>query len=106
MLVPMRTTLNGTEYWDKKNKKAIFYPRGTEPAIADIQTEGMVGKWSASGKIAPTEQKQKNNIVLDDATNIEQLRAFAKENNIELPANIKKEESIRKYIAKKFVDEK
>ena len=31
MIVPIRKTIVGTEYWDTENKQSLFVPKGTEP---------------------------------------------------------------------------
>lgn len=113
MLVPFRTTANGIEYWDKVNKKSVFYPKGTMPTEYVDQTEGMIGQYSASGKTNKIEKVviEPGEKIIDidsldnsdiEGMNGEQLRAFAEQNDIDLPANIKKEESIRKFISKQM----
>lgn len=86
----IRKTLTGNEYWDSKNKKTIFVPKGKEP---DFEIES-------------TEVDTEKDITLDNM-NAEQLLSFAEQNGIDVPGNMKKEETIRKYIAEQLAaDEK
>lgn len=80
MLVPFRTTANGTEYWDKVNKKCVFYPNGTMPTEYVDQTDEMIGQYSASGKIAkPVETTTHVNEVIVTAEDAEALTDEANE---------------------------
>lgn len=81
----MRKTLTGTEYWDSKEKRTVFVPKGKESEF----------------EVESTEVNTETDINLDDM-NTEQLLEFAKQNSIDIPGNMKKEETIRKYIAEKL----
>lgn len=76
----IRKTLTGTEYWNPKEKRTVFYPRGKEPKQENKKEEQLP-------------------VVDLDSMNFDELLAFAKENNIDIPGNMKKEETIRKHIA-------
>lgn len=103
-LVPTRKTPAGQEYWDKVSKKTVFYPRGV--ISENIQTEGMVGQYSVSGKL-PEFVKGMDLATTEDFTaianplegmDIEQLRAYAEEKGVDIPGNMKKLETIRQHI--------
>lgn len=107
-LVPTRKTPAGQEYWDKVNKKTVLYPNGHKPEA--VQTEGMVGQYSASGKVAtlakgeevivPSNKRDGLTAVeLDVAElDIDGLREYAESKNVEIPGNMKKLETIRNHI--------
>ncbi|MCS1392988.1 Rho termination factor N-terminal domain-containing protein [Lysinibacillus boronitolerans] len=92
MNVPIRTTANGTEYWDSEAKKTIFVPAGMRPAFEVTES--------------PTTMLHKGETVkplVEPVFNLEgmtatQLREYAEENNIEVPGNLKKAETIREHI--------
>ncbi|OUB57056.1 hypothetical protein V6946_27635 [Bacillus sp. PPSBB_2] len=101
MITEIRKTISGTEYWDTKEKRSLFVPTGEEPGFeVTVNPESMIGgidfakgkDFSAiDGKVVDYE------INLDDM-NVEALLSFAKDNNIEVPSKLKKEESIRNYV--------
>lgn len=93
MKVPIRITANGTEYWCSESKKTLFVPASVEPSFE--VTEDPTSMLHKGETIKPLVE---TTFDLDEM-NDEQLREFAEQNNIELPANIKKEDSIRKFIA-------
>jgi hypothetical protein len=90
MIVETRKSAQGTEYWDNKAKKVLFVPAGQKPGFEVTKN--------------PKSMLDKDNVIntLTDINladmNAEQLLAFAKQNDIEVPGNIKKEETIRKHI--------
>lgn len=92
MKVPIRTTANGTEYWDNEVKKVLFVPAGDKPSF-DV-TESPTTMLHKGEIVKPLEEPLFN---LDGMTTT-QLREFAEENNIEVPGNLKKPETIREYI--------
>lgn len=103
MIVKTRKTISGTEYWDAKNKRVLVVPNGQKPPFEVTENpESMImGVDLASGK----DKTVINGQVVDDQNdndleemNTEQLLAFANENNIEIPGNMKKEDTIRKHI--------
>jgi hypothetical protein len=91
MNVEVRKSAQGTEYWDTKEKKVRFVPAGQEPGF-EVEKE----RKSKEG-LKPVEVEGK---VTDlNSLNAEQLLAYAKDNDIEVPGNMKKEETIRNHIA-------
>ncbi|MDR9793598.1 hypothetical protein Q8A72_11560 [Aeribacillus pallidus] len=90
MIVKTRTTANGTEYWDTKEKRVRFVPAGKEPDFEVTE--------NPKSMIVEPVQGPKNEDVNLDEMSKEQLLAFAKEHDIEIPGNVSKEETIRKYI--------
>ncbi|MBP1917197.1 hypothetical protein J2Z23_004182 [Lederbergia galactosidilyticus] len=100
MKVPIRKTISGTEYWDTKAKKIVFVTKGEKPKF-DVtkDPESMI---SGVDLTTGPDLTSINGEVIDtqslDEMNADQLRAFAKDNDIELPFNVKKEETIRKRI--------
>ncbi len=79
----IRQTLTGKEYWDTKEKKAVF-----------------VSNQSETEKQTTDEPEQTADI--EDMT-VDELISFAKENGIAVPGTMKKEETIRKFIADALV---
>ncbi|MDA2637432.1 hypothetical protein PDQ79_23325 [Bacillus cereus] len=98
MIVETRKTIVGKEYWDNKEKRSLFVPTGEEPGFeVTVNPESMIIK-HADNKIVDVEViETKTEINLDDM-NTEQLRSFAKDNGIDVPGKLKKEESIRNYV--------
>ncbi|UUG68587.1 hypothetical protein YPHTV1_00025 [Halomonas phage YPHTV-1] len=102
MKVFIRKTAQGSEYWDNKEKRTLFVPAGKKPGFEVTEDpESMVGgvdlatgkdKTVIDGKIVD------DDINLDDM-NKEQLLAFAEQNEIDVPGNMSKEETIRNHIA-------
>ncbi len=75
----IRQTLTGKEYWDTKAKKTVF-----------------VSNQSETEKQAIDEPEKTADIA--DMT-VDELISFAKENGVAVPGTMKKEETIRKFIA-------
>jgi hypothetical protein len=91
MNVEVRKSAQGTEYWDTKAKKVRFVPAGKEPGF-EVEKE----RKSKEG-LKPVEVEGE---VTDlNSLNAEQLLAYAKDNDIDVPGNMKKEETIRNHIA-------
>jgi hypothetical protein len=107
MNVEMRKTAQGTEYWDTKEKRIRFVPAGKEPGfVVTKEPKSMVGGIDlATGKDMttvngkPVDNETEINL---DSMNADQLRDFAKQNDIEVPGNMKKEETIRAHILESF----
>ena len=111
MNVEIRKTSQGTEYWDTEEKRTRLVPTGSEPSFeVDESPKSII----TGVDLAKGEDKTViNDYVVDDQTEIteisldemdaDQLREFAKQNEIELPFNVKKEETIRKYIEEALV---
>lgn len=82
MLKEIRKTNAGVEYWDTEAKKIIIGKEG----LADEEVNEEVKTDNDNGDLN-----------LDDM-NSEQLLDFAKQNGIEVPGNMKKEDTIRNHI--------
>ncbi|MED2798135.1 hypothetical protein [Bacillus thuringiensis] len=102
MKVEIRKIISGTEYWDNEEKRSLFVPTGEEPGFeVTVNPESMLIK-HADNKIVDVEIiDTKTEINLDDM-NAEQLLSFAKDNGIDVPAKLKKEETIRNYIVEQL----
>ncbi|GAB6470107.1 Rho termination factor N-terminal domain-containing protein [Bacillus cereus] len=102
MITEIRKTISGTEYWDSKEKKSLFVPTGEEPGFeVTVNPESMLIK-HADNKIVDVEvidTKTENDL---NDMNAEQLLSFAKGNGIDVPAKLKKEETIRNYIVEQL----
>lgn len=93
MRVPIRTTANGTEYWDSEAKKVLFVPAGMRPSFE--VTESPTTMLHKGETVKPLINTPVFNLEGMTAT---QLKEFAEENNIEVPGNLKKVDAIRDYI--------
>ncbi|WP_341356655.1 hypothetical protein [Rossellomorea sp. y25] len=92
MNIEMRKTAQGTEYWDTEAKKIRFVPAGKKPGFE-------VTKEPKSMLSEKKEMQEDNKTEVDlDSMNADQLKDFAKQNDIEVPGNMKKEETIRAHI--------
>ena len=101
MIVQTRKTVTATEYWDAKNKKVIVVPNGQKPdfEVAENPNSMIYGVDLAIGK----DKTVINNKLVETVDNLdemdaEQLLAYAKENNIDVPGNMKKADTIRDHI--------
>lgn len=93
MRVEMRKTGNGTEFWDTKEKRTVFVPNGVEPIFeVTVNPESMLDRTDKQ----PNENEQ-TEIFIEDMT-AKELRAYAAENEITIPFEIKKTEDIRKFL--------
>ncbi|TYS14284.1 hypothetical protein FZC78_19210 [Rossellomorea vietnamensis] len=89
MNVETRKTAQGTEYWDSKEKRVRFVPAGKEPDFEVAENPKSMVK----------EEKQDTETDIDlDKMDADQLLAFAEQNDIEVPGNMKKAETIRNHI--------
>lgn len=103
MHVFIRTTANGNEYWDKVGKRTVFVPAGVNPEFDVVENpKAILNKGDAKVLNQVSNAKLKEEVVDLYTMGDEQLRAYALEKGVELPANIKKEESIRKFIEKQL----
>ncbi|MCM3735591.1 hypothetical protein M3215_07100 [Bacillus cytotoxicus] len=98
MIFEVRKTISGTEYWDSTKQKSLFVPNGEEPEFDVSGTLG-AGLHEAADLIA--DMAIDTEINLDDM-NAEQLLSFAEQNNIDVPGNMKKEETIRNHIVEQL----
>ncbi|MFJ5771415.1 hypothetical protein [Psychrobacillus sp. NPDC093180] len=96
MRTEIRKTAAGAEYWDSVEKRTVLVPIGSKPdfEVTENPTTMLVGVDIAKDKDMTVDNTE---IVLDQM-NAEQLRSFAKQNNIDIPFNVKKTETILKYI--------
>ncbi|EEM02480.1 hypothetical protein [Bacillus pseudomycoides] len=90
MIVEIRKTVSGTEYWDTKEKRSLFVPIGEEPGFEVTENpKSMVVKF-ASDKVIDVKVKEPS---LDDMT-VKELRAHATELGIEIPKDVTKKDDI------------
>jgi hypothetical protein len=106
MYVGMRKTAQGIEYWDTEGKKIHLVLEGQSLGVEvtknpksmlvvdDKKVAGAVEK-----KIDGTKEELLKYLV---RLNVEQLLAYAKDNDIDVPGNMKKEETIRNHIVEKL----
>ncbi|MGH0685832.1 hypothetical protein [Bacillus mycoides] len=87
MITEIRKTISGTEYWDSKEKRSLFVPTGEEPGFeVTVNPESIV--LNDGPELEHTEE-----VFLDDMT-VKQLREYADELGVEIPADVKKKEDI------------
>lgn len=137
MIVPIRKTITGTEYWDTEKKQSLFVPKGTEPDFevtenpksmitpeGDKEDIGNAAKLFIKGtEVKPGNNPEINNaadhihtgtinqVALDSDSNTEanqpldldnmtakELRAYAKKNDIRIPAAIRAKGDILQII--------
>ena len=96
MIVQTRKTVTGTEYWDSKNKKVIVVPHGQEPPFEVVENPKSM-KYNEDG-FNPGIAIVNETISNLDEMDAEQLLVYAKENNIDVPGNMKKADTIRDHI--------
>lgn len=97
MKVLIRKTLTGSEYWCTKEKRVLFVPKGETPKFKVTgNTKLMVGNVEEQ-----TDETTEETINLKEM-NATELLAFAKNEGINVPGNMKKEETIRRYIAEQM----
>lgn len=100
MKVLMRKTISGNEYWDTEAKRTLFVPKGSKPDFeVDDNPKSLVGGVDlASGRDVTVVDGME--VVDLDSMDTEQLLAFAKEHDIDVPGNMKKTDTIRNHIKK------
>jgi len=96
MIVQTRKTVTGTEYWDVKNKKVIVVPHGHKPLFEVVENPKSM-KYNEDG-FNPSIAIVDETIPNLDEMDADQLLAYAKENNIDVPGNMKKADTIRDHI--------
>ncbi|MBJ8103599.1 MULTISPECIES: Rho termination factor N-terminal domain-containing protein [Bacillus cereus group] len=91
MIIEIRKTVSGTEYWDTKEKRSLFVPTGEEPGFEiTVNPESMImGGDLANGP----DTTVVSTASLDDMT-VKQLREYADELSIDIPSDVKKKEDI------------
>ncbi|PQZ54625.1 MULTISPECIES: Rho termination factor N-terminal domain-containing protein [Bacillus] len=88
MITEVRKTISGTEYWDSKEKRILFVPTDEEPGFeVTVNPDSMILGMDSS--IEP----DKTVVNLNDMT-VKQLREYADELGVEIPADVKKKEDI------------
>ncbi|HHK5542648.1 hypothetical protein JDS67_12730 [Bacillus cereus] len=92
MITEIRKTISGTEYWDNGKKKSLFVPIGEEPGFeVTVNPESMImGVDLSNGKDITVISEVP---VLSNMT-VKELREYAGELDIEIPADVKKKEDI------------
>ena len=96
MIVQTRKTVTGIEYWDAKNKKVIVVPDGQNPPFEVVENPKSM-KYNEDG-FNPGITIVDETIPNLDEMDADQLLAYAKENNIDIPGNMKKADTIRDHI--------
>ncbi|MEW9578126.1 hypothetical protein U9K47_22705 [Bacillus toyonensis] len=91
MITEIRKTISGTEYWDNEKKKSLFIPTGGEPGFeVTVNPESMILGMDLSS------EPDKTVVTVppfNDMT-VKQLREYADELGVEIPADVKKKEDI------------
>ncbi|MGM0863387.1 MAG: hypothetical protein ACQEWF_01770 [Bacillota bacterium] len=92
MNVEMRKTSQGTEYWDTEEKKIRFVPAGKKGGFEVTKDpKSMLKEEGHNPKLERPDESF-------GSMNAEQLLGYVKDNNFEVPGNMKKGETIRKHI--------
>lgn len=105
MITEIRKTISGTEYWDSKEKRSLFVPTGEEPGFeVTVNPESMIIK-HADNKVVGVEVIDADTEINLDDMNVEELLSFAKDNGIDVPAKLKKEETIRNHIVEQLTND-
>lgn len=87
MKVETRKTAAGTEYWDNEEKRVLFVPAGEKPDFEVTENpESMLNKEEPAPKTDEAPD-------LKDMT-VNQLKAYAAELDIEIPADVKNKKDI------------
>jgi hypothetical protein len=100
MNVKTRTTAQGTEYWDAKEKRIRFVPAGQDP---DFEVTENPKSMVMDVDLATGEDKTVINRGDSGGTNLEdmtipQLKEFAQQIEVEIPSEVKKKEDIIKFL--------
>ncbi|MDF9622616.1 Rho termination factor N-terminal domain-containing protein [Bacillus cereus] len=99
MITETRKTIVGTEYWNTAEKRSLFVPTGEEPGFeVTMNPEGMIdNKGFATGGYLTKDKlligESDTERILRKKT-VKELRAYADELGIEIPADVKKKEDI------------
>ncbi|MGE8080498.1 hypothetical protein [Peribacillus loiseleuriae] len=104
MLVETRKTAAGTEYWDNEAKKVLFVPAGKEPdfkvtenpksMIAGVDLASGSDKTVVDGQLIDNE----DDVMNFSKMTIAELKEFAVEHKIEIPADITKKDDIIEFL--------
>ncbi|PHA82772.1 hypothetical protein [Bacillus pseudomycoides] len=88
MIVEIRKTVSGTEYWDTKEKKSLFVQIGEEPGFeVTVNPESMILGMDLSS------EPDKTVINLNGMT-VKQLHDYAASINVEIPKDVTKKDDI------------
>ncbi|MEB8690423.1 hypothetical protein P4H09_16050 [Bacillus cereus] len=88
MITETRKTISGTEYWDTKEKRSLFVPKGEEPGFEVTKNpKSMLLGMDLSS------EPDKTAINLNGMT-VKQLHEYAASINVKIPADVKKKEDI------------
>jgi hypothetical protein len=103
MIVETRKTATGKEYWDNIKKKVLFVPAGKEPnfEVTANPKSMLLGVDLANGPevtIVNGEVLNDEDVINFSKMTISQLKMFAKENEIEIPEDIKKKDDIITFL--------
>lgn len=93
MHVLIRKTANGAEYWNNEEKKTVFVPTGSKPGFEVTE--------NPESMIMEVDLAKDKDLTVEPAfeeMTIPQLKQYANDNNIELPADVKKREDIVKFL--------
>ncbi|MGR5968477.1 Rho termination factor N-terminal domain-containing protein [Bacillus paranthracis] len=99
MITEIRKTISGTEYWENKEKRSLFVPTGEEPGFeVTVNPESMIAdKGFATGGYLTKDKlvigESGTEFILSNKT-VKELREYADELGIEIPADVKKKEDI------------
>ncbi|MGE1025553.1 hypothetical protein COJ60_28105 [Bacillus cereus] len=99
MITETRKTISGTEYWDNEKKKSLFVPTDEEPEFeVTVNPESMIADkgFSTGGYLTKDTLaigEAGTDLILSNKT-IKELREYADELGIEIPADVKKKEDI------------
>jgi hypothetical protein len=88
MIIEIRKTISGTEYWDSEEKRILFVPTGEEPGFeVTVNPESMILGMDLSSEPDKT-------VVNLNGMTVKQLHDYAASINVEIPADVKKKEDI------------
>ncbi|MBG9840859.1 MULTISPECIES: hypothetical protein [Bacillus cereus group] len=93
MIIEIRKTISGTEYWDTKEKRSLFVPTGETIAIDPVKEIMNLDLDNTPLGVNRLEDSDVTVINLNDMT-VKQLRDHAASINVEIPADVKKKEDI------------
>ncbi|MEI2319037.1 Rho termination factor N-terminal domain-containing protein [Bacillus paramobilis] len=101
MIIEVRKTISGTEYWDAKEKRSLFVPTGQEPGFeVTVNPESMIAdkELATGGYFTGNNEGQVigesgTELILSNKT-IKELREYAASINVEIPSDMKKKEDI------------
>ena len=98
MKVLIRTTAQGTEYWDNVSKKVLFVAVGEEPDfdVTENPKSMIIGVDLAND---PDKVVVINPLMDFESMTVKQLKEYAESNDIEIPADIIKKDDIINFLS-------